>query len=142
VDKTPTVTSITVVPTEEFFDANGVTVRAWRGSTDAGADVVALVAGVSSEAHIPGCSPIPPPVVLPEESHDAMAALWRALPGLIEVELRLLSELAIGLGRATAAERRIGFEYLMCAANAVGRLDSEDAANAMGRLARDREGGS
>lgn len=54
---------LTIEPTEQFFMAGDVTVRAWRGSDADGREVIALVAAVSFSGalEVPGLVSIPPP---------------------------------------------------------------------------------
>ena len=62
---------ITIEPTEQFFMAGDVMVRAWRGVSDSGERVIALVSAVQIEngpEDIPGLISIPPP-----EPEDARA---------------------------------------------------------------------
>lgn len=53
-----------LVPTEEFFKAGGVMLRAWRGADQNGAPVIAFVACVlvdDGQSHPDGLISIPPP---------------------------------------------------------------------------------
>lgn len=62
---------ITIRPTEHFFMAGDAMVRLWRGTTNTGAPIVALVAGVASGEDLPGLQSIPPP-------DQAAAETWAA----------------------------------------------------------------
>jgi hypothetical protein len=53
---------ITIEPTETYFMAGDVMVRAWEGVTDTGEHVTALVAGVAAAVdQVPGLVSIPAP---------------------------------------------------------------------------------
>lgn len=80
---------ITVEPTEEFFEAEKVPVRMWKGTTDNGVDVVALIAGVRlpEDEDVVNLKLIPPPV--PSWSsvvQQAMSSIWLAADRLSDIE--------------------------------------------------------
>ena len=89
--------AITIEPTDEFFDAAGVQVRAWKGRTAKGDEVVALVAGVTmtGEGPTPGLIPIPPPMegASPEMLQD-FQAFWRLSDELLPQEIELITAIA------------------------------------------------
>lgn len=81
---------ITIVPTEEFFMAGNVMVRAWEGTNDKGEHVVALISGVAIGSGpteegevrppvIPGLISIPPPNE-EEQKHWAEEIMRRVAP--------------------------------------------------------------
>lgn len=86
---------ITLEPTEEFFAAKDILIRAWRGTDENGADVVAFVAGVAIDQEAPqpeGMVPVPMPA--PDWQAEARAlagSLWQLLGQIPEAEaLRVL----------------------------------------------------
>lgn len=48
-------------PTEAFFMHGAIMVRAWRGTTQTGADVIALISAVTAAENLPSLVSIPPP---------------------------------------------------------------------------------
>jgi len=127
---------ITVEPTGEFFAAENVTVRAWRGTDEAGAEVIALVAAIftKSTRAMPGMTPIPPP--LPEASEEtlfALTAVWESLERLDDDKTTRLLCGAMILAESLM-NWRVGFHML--ATGWIGDRDFETLTRRIERLAR------
>lgn len=102
---------VTIESTERFFEASGPhRVRLWRGTSDSGAPVLALVAAVADTSEPPNdhleqrpeLHPIPPPVTGWDPAiRQAMGEIWRDAERLSADEARQLA----GKARAMAAYR-------------------------------------
>jgi hypothetical protein len=94
--------AMTIRPTEKFFMAGTVMVRAWTGKTRDGIEVVALVASVAlpSGGPMPGLKPIPPPIPAWEpRTRAAVGRIWNIAGKMLPEEIE---------GLATAMEHLAG----------------------------------
>lgn len=81
--------SMEISPTNEFFSADaGALVRAWRGKTNKGSEIIALVAGVQmDEAEANPFKPVPPPIgTWTETVRSVMALVWKMAERLDDKE--------------------------------------------------------
>jgi hypothetical protein len=108
--------AITVVPTEDFFSADNVMVRAWKGYTQGGTEVIALIAGVSSKEPLTRLTPIPPP--RPEWSERVVAAmgrLWKVTGELEPDEAEAIAGIAETLTAFADRRKRRELAQSFCA---------------------------
>lgn len=76
---------VTIEPTESYFTAKDLMIRAWRGTDETGGEVVAFVAAIATTSDAANLEmvPIPPPLEeASEETRFALAAVWDCLKRL------------------------------------------------------------
>lgn len=102
-------------PTEEFFAAKNILIRAWRGTDENGAEVVAFVAGVAIDQEAPqpeGLVPVPSPSPDWQEDLRVLSGtFWTMLTHLPEAEAERALRGAIVLGDSLL-ELRPGFRAI------------------------------
>lgn len=106
---------LTLEPTEEFFSATNILIRAWRGTDEAGAEVVAFVAGVAIDQEAPqpaGLVPVPSPSPdWPADLRALSSAFWGMLTHLSKDEAERALRGALILGDSLL-EVRPGFREI------------------------------
>lgn len=107
--------SLTISPTDEFFTAEKVVVRGWKGVTNSGRPAHALVSVVQLDADEPnmlGLKSVPPPVPTWSKAvNTGMGQLWQIAGRLSDVEV----EHMVGRAMAQAAFRDPGAVEQTCA---------------------------
>lgn len=88
--------NITITPAGEFYMFVGIAVQVWRGTTDDGAAVTALVAAVSDSTDPPGgvigLHPLPPPVTeWSQRQRYLMQRVWQLGDRLTEAEAEIVA---------------------------------------------------
>lgn len=106
---------LTLEPTEEFFSATNILIRAWRGTDEAGAEVVAFVAGVAIDQETPqpeGLTPVPSPSPdWPADLRALSSAFWTMLTHLSKDEAERALRGALILGDSLL-DLRLGFRAI------------------------------